>query len=82
MNSNRQQVRFDHGAALRVPAPSDRKGWRALWAWLGDAAAIDDAGQIKVRTEEGLALARPGDWIVLSVSGFFHVARTSYAYDA
>lgn len=82
MSSTRAKTRFDHGAALRVPPPGDRRGWRALWAWLGDAAAIDDAGAIKVRTEDGLALARPGDWIVLSVSGCFHVARAAHAYDA
>jgi len=74
--------RFDHGAALRVPAPDDRRGWRALWAWLGDAARLDDAGAVQVRTEDGMAKAQPGDWIVLSVSGSFHVARAMRRLDA
>ena len=29
---------FDHGAALRVPPPSDQKSWRTLWMWLGESA--------------------------------------------
>ena len=75
--------RFDHGAALRVPSPADPRGWRALWAWLGDAArGLDEADAVQVRTEDGFKVARPGDWIVLSVSGAFHVARAAPRLDA
>jgi len=75
--------RFDHGAALRVPPSADRRGWRALWAWLGDAArAPDESGAVQVRTEDGFMVARPGDWIVLSVSGAYHVARAAPHWDA
>lgn len=66
--------RFDHGAALRVPPMHDCKGRRALWTWLGDEGCpFDDRGAVQVATPEGPAIARPGDWIVLSVSGDFHV---------
>ena len=35
---------FDHGAALRVPPPHDRKSWAVLWNWLGEEAqAVADA---------------------------------------
>jgi hypothetical protein len=67
---------FDHGAALRVPPLHDVRSWRKLWAWLGeDGLALDGHGAIEVTTEHGPAIASPGDWIVLSVSGSFHVAR-------
>lgn len=69
-------AKFDHGAALRVPAPSDARNWRALQSWLGECGAmIDPSGLIQVATPQGQEVARPGDWIVLSVSGDFHVAR-------
>ncbi|HEX5378265.1 MAG TPA: hypothetical protein VFW47_06805 [Phenylobacterium sp.] len=67
---------FDHGAALRVPPPGDTRSWRLLREWLGDdAAMIDLSGLVQVATPQGRTVARPGDWIVLSVSGDFHVAR-------
>lgn len=76
MKTARLAPAFDHGAALRVPPPHDARNWRKLWMWLGDeAVALDGAGAIEVTTESGPAVALPGDWIVLSVSGFFHVAR-------
>ena len=56
---------FDHGAALRTPPAHDTRSWTKLWLWLGDAS---------VRTPHGWTTARPGDWIILSVSGHFHVA--------
>jgi len=77
MKAHLQTPRFDHGAAIRVPPPHDAKGRGALWAWLGDAGCpFDDRGAVQVSTEIGVAVARPGDWIVLSVSGDFHVARS------
>ncbi|MDP3173494.1 MAG: hypothetical protein Q8M88_03560 [Phenylobacterium sp.] len=83
MSRSSSQPRFDHGAALRVPSAADPRGWRALWAWLGDAArAPDEAGAVQVRTADGFKVARPGDWIVLSVSGAFHVARVTPMLDA
>ncbi len=77
------QAQFDHGAALRVPPPGDARGWRSLIAWLGDGGwPLEDRAAVQVRTPGGPALARPGDWIVLSVSGHFHVARASGGWDA
>jgi hypothetical protein len=68
---------FDHGAALRVPPAHDAKNWRKLWMWLGeDASAVEEAGLVQVRTPQGWSVARPGDWIVLSVGGEFHVAHS------
>ena len=77
-------AKFDHGAALRVPAPQDARNWRALQMWLGDSGAmIDPSGLVQVATPLGQEVARPGDWIVLSVSGDFHVARVrGLAFDA
>jgi len=79
-----QSPAFDHGAALRVPPPGDDRNWRVLRQWLGAAAAlIDPGGIVQVATPEGRAVARPGDWIVLSVSGDYHVARMGEArFDA
>jgi hypothetical protein len=66
---------FDHGAALRTPPAHDARSWRKLWQWLGeDGVAGEEAGSVHVRTPDGWMTARPGDWIVLSVSGRFHVA--------
>ena len=48
-----------------------------VWAqWLGEAglALAEEAGAVQVLTAEGPRVARPGDWIVLSVGGRFHVA--------
>lgn len=81
--SSANAPRFDHGAALRVPPMQDAKNWRALSQWLGDAGgALDPSGTLKVRTAAGWAKAWPGDWIVLSVSGEFHVAHSGGAWDA
>lgn len=78
MTAIRQLPRFDHGAALRAPPPHDSRGRRALWEWLGDKGrALDDRGAIQVDTQYGAVIAHPGDWIVLSVSGDFHVARSA-----
>jgi hypothetical protein len=69
---------FDHGAALRVPPAHDAANWRKLRFWLGDdGRPTDEAGVVEVTTPNGLRVARPGDWIVLSVAGDFHVARTA-----
>ena len=37
---------------------------------------MTEAGAVQVCTPDGWTIAQPGDWIVLSVSGDFHVART------
>lgn len=75
---------FDHGAALRVPPPTDAVNWRKLWMWLGaDAhAVVTEAAAVQVRTPNGPVVAHAGDWIVLSVTGDFHVAHTARACDA
>jgi hypothetical protein len=74
---------FDHGAALRVPPPHDRKSWTVLWNWLGeDAWAAPGPAAVQVRTPEGPVIAHSGDWIVLSHSGAFHVAHAVRACDA
>jgi hypothetical protein len=77
------QPRFDHGAALRVPPPEDAENWRMLWMWLGeDARSVAEASAVQVLTPEGPVVAHCGDWIVLSVSGDFHVAHAVRACDA
>lgn len=77
MTSVRLIPAFDHGAALRVPPPHDVKNWRKLMMWLGDdGQMLGDRGVLQVSTPEGPAIARPGDWIVLSVNGQYHVTRS------
>ena len=74
---------FDHGAALRVPPPSDAVSWSKLWMWLGeDATAVAEAAAVQVRTPEGPVVAHAGDWIVLSVTGDYHVAHAVRACHA
>ena len=83
MSAIRPAVKFDHGAALRVPPMHDQKGRRALWQWLGEeGCALDDRGAVQVSTAFGPMIARPGDWIVLSHSGSFHVAHAARNCDA
>ncbi len=83
MRAIRQLPKFDHGAALRVPPAHDARGRRALLQWLGDSGCpFDDRGAVQVGTGQGAVVARPGDWIVLSVSGEFHVARSGASWDA
>jgi hypothetical protein len=54
-----------------------------LWHWLGDEGCpLDDRGAVQVSTAFGPMVARPGDWIVLSHNGQYHVARASTAWDA
>ncbi len=66
---------FDHGAALRTPPAHDAKSWTKLWLWLGDdGREREEAGSVEVRTLQGWAVARPGDWIILTVGGRFYVA--------
>ena len=66
---------FDHGAALRVPAAADGLGWSRLLAWLGGAGRPKGMhGLVEVATASGPAVAAPGDWIVLSAGGDYHVA--------
>jgi hypothetical protein len=69
----RSSAAFDHGAALRVPAPHDEASWRKLMAWLGECGREVGSGQVSVDTAGGPTLAGPGDWIVLSFTGEFHV---------
>ena len=67
--------KFDHGAALRVPPAHDANGWRILMTWLGPyGRRLDQPGAVEVDTAAGGRLALPGDWVVLSVSGAYHVA--------
>ena len=69
---------FDHGAALRVPPAHDAANWRKLRMWLGDdGRSTEEVGCVEVTTPDGPSLARPGDWIVLSVAGAFHVAHAA-----
>ncbi len=83
MTAIRTATRFDHGAALRVPPPHDSRGRNALWQWLGEEGfPLDDRGAVQVSTPHGPMVARPGDWIVLSVSGHYHVARAGNAWDS
>jgi len=65
---------------MRVPPAHDARNWRQLWAWLGeDGQALDHPGLAQVKTPGGWDIARPGDWIVLTVSGHFHVAHSGRA---
>ena len=74
---------FDHGAALRVPPAHDVANWRKLWMWLGeDARAVAEADAVQVRTPCGEVIAHCGDWIVLSVTGAFHVAHATRTCNA
>ncbi|HEY9217300.1 MAG TPA: hypothetical protein VIO94_04575 [Phenylobacterium sp.] len=83
MKSARSNPAFDHGAALRVPPPHDARSWGKLWQWLGeDGQALEEPGAVRVSTPDGTAIAHPGDWIVLSVSGRFYVAHGRRTLDA
>ncbi len=83
MRVHRLHPPFDHGAALRVPPPQDTKNWAVLWSWLGEEAhAVGEGVAVQVRTPDGPVVAHCGDWIVLSATGAFHVARTSRTHDA
>lgn len=65
---------FDHGAALRVPPAHDGRGWRMIWTWLGEAGrSTDVVGVAEVLTPEGWTAAQPGDWLILTSAGRFHV---------
>jgi hypothetical protein len=64
---------LDHGAALRVPPAHNIKAWTSLMGWLGDAGQLIDPGLVEVATPSGAHIAAPGDWIVLSASGSYHV---------
>jgi hypothetical protein len=66
---------FDHGAAIRTPPAHDARNWAQLWLWLGDdGVAADTPGSVSVHTPQGWVTARPGDWIILTAAGRFHVA--------
>jgi hypothetical protein len=48
-----------------------------LMIWLGAAGRPADlAGTVEVTTPVGAAVAAPGDWIVLSARGAYHVTRS------
>ena len=66
---------IDHGAALRVPPAHDASGWTILMGWLGEAGQRVDPGLVEVATAAGVDVAAPGDWIVLSATGAYHVTR-------
>jgi hypothetical protein len=83
MRARTSHLRFDHGAALRVPPPTDATNWQKLWAWLGeDARSVAEAAAVQVLTPDGPIIAHSGDWIVLSVTGDFHVAHAVRTCDA
>jgi hypothetical protein len=67
---------LDHGAALRVPPAHDAKGWLILTKWLADSGRITGQGLVEVTTPAGAEVAMPGDWIVLSANGLYHVTRS------
>jgi hypothetical protein len=67
---------LDHGAALRVPPAHNSKGWLILMRWLGDSGRLTDRGLVEVTTLVGAEVAAPGDWIVLSATGSYHVTRS------
>jgi hypothetical protein len=73
MKSRRKTI--DHGAAIRVPPAHDANGWLVLMTWLGDAGRLTDPGLVEVSTPLGTGIATPGDWIVLSATGSYHVTR-------
>ena len=65
---------FDHGAALRIPSSHDGRARARLWQWLGeDGREGEEPYAIEVHTPQGWTPAWPGDWIILSVAGHFHV---------
>jgi hypothetical protein len=66
---------FDYGAALRVPPAHDATNLARLWAWLGNnGCAAERVGEVLVDTPSGWTTARPGDWIILTRGGSYHVA--------
>jgi hypothetical protein len=67
---------LDHGAALRVPAVHDARGWLILMKWLGDCGHLTARGLVEVTTPSGPGVATPGDWIVLSATGAYHITRS------
>jgi hypothetical protein len=45
-----------------------------IWAWLGEAGRCTDiVGVAEVLTPEGWTAAQPGDWLILTSAGRFHV---------
>ena len=65
----------DHGAAV-VPPAHDAKGWLVLMTWLGASGKATECGSVEVATPTGTGVAAPGEWIVLSASGSYHVTRS------
>lgn len=73
---------FDHGSAVRTPPAHDARNWAKLWLWLGDDGEPgDQPGLVDVRTPAGWVTARPGDWIILTFAGAFHVAAAQGGAD-
>ena len=62
--------------AIRVPPAHDVKGRQVLMTWLGHCGRLTDRGLVEVTTPTGAGVAAPGDWIVLSASGSYHVTRS------
>jgi len=73
--SRARKPAFDHGAAVRVPPAHDARSWAKVWQWLADdGQALDEPGAVSIRTPHGWITANPGDWIILTFGGSFHVA--------
>ena len=71
----RSSPAFEHGAALRVPPAHDTAQWGKFVWWLGSAGrSTDQVGRIDVLTPGGWQEARPGDWVILSVTGRYFLA--------
>lgn len=66
--------------AMKVPAEHLTESFRDLAEWCGGAVSSEGATPtIRVRTNDGVAEAAPGDYLIKDRSGSFHV-RTASQY--
>ncbi|MBS0408651.1 MAG: hypothetical protein JSR86_01960 [Proteobacteria bacterium] len=66
-----------------MPPAHDAGNWRLLMTWLGpQGRRLDQPGAVEVDTPNGARIALPGDWIVLSVSGDYHIAGAAGRWGA